>query len=401
MAVTIRDVAALAGVSPSTVSRTCQNSPSISEDTKRRVRQAAKQLGYAMGGDPAQSPAPRTIGVILPPSAREVYENPFYLEMIRGINQFCNAHQYVSTIVTGRDNDEILAAIRLLVSTGAANAFILLYSRQGDTVIDYLVQAGLMYVLIGKAYAYANKTVYIDNDNFLAGQEATEYLIRRGHRRIAYLGSDNAYFFTADRRRGYQAALEIAYGNYVEGIGGGICQVSSTLYNAVVNAGLTVNKRTPHAIPSSYVDKGKDATVSDDRYDFVFTNNTGANIYIETQFVKVKGYWTSRFIIYGRPDPNGYTYKLDSQVVETIPLPEPTYEKDKTGEHVIYDDETQIKYKGREGYVVDVYLVTMDSNGLEISREKKYTDTYKAAAPIYYVGVTPRETLLPDTPSID
>ena len=89
MAVTIRDVAALAGVSPSTVSRTCQNSPSISEDTKRRVRQAAKQLGYAMGGDPAQSPTPRTIGVILPPSAREVYENPFYLEMIRGINQFC------------------------------------------------------------------------------------------------------------------------------------------------------------------------------------------------------------------------------------------------------------------------------------------------------------------------
>ena len=192
MAVTIRDVAALAGVSPCTVSRTCQNSPSISEDTKRRVRQAAKQLGYAMGGDPAQSPAPRTIGVILPPSAREVYENPFYLEMIRGINQFCNAHQYVSTIVTGRDNDEILAAIRLLVSTGAADAFILLYSRQGDTVIDYLVQAELMYVLIGKAYAYANKTVYIDNDNFLAGQEATEYLIRRGHRRIAYLGSDNA-----------------------------------------------------------------------------------------------------------------------------------------------------------------------------------------------------------------
>ena len=87
MAVTIRDVAALAGVSPSTVSRTCQNSPSISEDTKRRVRQAAKQLGYAMGGDPAQSPAPRTIGVILPPSAREVYENPFYLEMIRGLHK--------------------------------------------------------------------------------------------------------------------------------------------------------------------------------------------------------------------------------------------------------------------------------------------------------------------------
>ena len=200
---------------------------------------------------------------------------------------------------------------------------------------------------------------------------------------------------------GYQPALEIAYGNYVLGIGGGICQVSSTLYNAVVNAGLTVNKRTPHAIPSSYVDKGKDATVSDDRYDFVFTNNTGADIYIETEFVKVKNYWTSRFIIYGRPDPNGYTYKLDSQVVETIPLPDPTYEKDKDGTYVIYDDETYQVSKGREGYVVDVYLVTMDSKGLEISREKKYTDTYKAAAPRYYVGVTPRETPVPDTFGID
>ena len=101
MAVTIRDVAALAGVSPSTVSRTCRNNPSISEETKERVRRAAKQLGYAMEG--ISTPATRTVGVILPPSAREVYENPFYLEMIRGINQFCNAHQYVSTIVTGRD----------------------------------------------------------------------------------------------------------------------------------------------------------------------------------------------------------------------------------------------------------------------------------------------------------
>lgn len=124
---------------------------------------------------------------------------------------------------------------------------------------------------------------------------------------------------------GYQQALEIAYGNYVLGTGGGICQVSSTLYNAVVNAGLTVNKRTPHAIPSSYVEKGLDATVSDDRYDFVFTNNTNSDIYIETEFVKVKGYYHSRFTIYGRPDPNGYTYKLVSQVVETIPcLSRPT-----------------------------------------------------------------------------
>ena len=117
MAVTIRDVAALAGVSPSTVSRTYRNNPSISEETKERVRRAARQLGYQTGAAQGECIGLRTIGVILPPSAREVYENPFYLEMIRGINQFCNAHQYVSTIITGRDNDEILSAVKMLIST--------------------------------------------------------------------------------------------------------------------------------------------------------------------------------------------------------------------------------------------------------------------------------------------
>lgn len=198
-----------------------------------------------------------------------------------------------------------------------------------------------------------------------------------------------------DPKNGYQPALEIAYGEYREGRGGGICQVSSTLYNAVVNAGLRVDKRVPHAIPSSYVDMGLDATVSDDRYDFVFTNTTNADIYIEADVYKSKNYWHPRFTIYGRPDPNGYTYKLVSEVSQTLPLPETVYKPDKDGKYVIYNDETYQFSKGREGYVVDTYLITMDSKGLEVSREKKYTDTYKPSAPVIYQGVTPRETPVP------
>ena len=241
---------------------------------------------------------------------------------------------------------------------------------------------------VGKSGEYAEARA----ENVRLGTEKFNHLVIRAGESVSF----NKVAGKRTVANGYQQALEIAYGNYVLGTGGGICQVSSTLYNAVVNAGLTVNKRTPHAIPSSYVEKGLDATVSDDRYDFVFSNNTNSDIYIETEFVKVKGYYHSRFTIYGRPDPNGYTYKLVSQVVETIPLPEPTYEKDTTGEHVFYDDETAVKSDGREGYVVDVYLVTMDSKGLEISREKKYTDTYKASAPVYWIGVNPHETPIPE-----
>ncbi len=241
---------------------------------------------------------------------------------------------------------------------------------------------------VGKSGEYAEARA----ENIRLGTEKFNHLVIRAGESVSF----NKVAGKRTVANGYQQALEIAYGNYVLGTGGGICQVSSTLYNAVVNAGLTVNKRTPHAIPSSYVEKGLDATVSDDRYDFVFSNNTNSDIYIETEFVKVKGYYHSRFTIYGRPDPNGYTYKLVSQVVETIPLPEPTYEKDTTGEHVFYDDETAVKSSGREGYIVDVYLVTMDSKGLEISREKKYTDTYKASAPVYWIGVNPHETPIPE-----
>lgn len=241
---------------------------------------------------------------------------------------------------------------------------------------------------VGKSGEYAEARA----ENVRLGTEKFNHLVIRAGESVSF----NKVAGKRTVANGYQQALEIAYGNYVLGTGGGICQVSSTLYNAVVNAGLTVNKRTPHAIPSSYVEKGLDATVSDDRYDFVFSNNTNSDIYIETEFVKVKGYYHSRFTIYGRPDPNGYTYKLVSQVVETIPLPEPTYEKDTTGGHVFYDDETAVKSSGREGYIVDVYLVTMDSKGLEISREKKYTDTYKASAPVYWIGVNPHETPIPE-----
>ena len=200
MAVTIKDVAALAGVSPSTVSRTCKNNPSISDETKNKVRKAMAQLGYEPNFQASNlaSQNTRTIGIILPVSAREVYENSFYLEAIRGISQFCNQRQYINTVVTGQDEEEVLQAVRSMTRSGQADGFIVLYSKQKDPVIDYLYNEGLLYVLIGKAYQFANQTIYIDNDNLLAGQEATEYLYRLGHQKIAYLGADNSLMFSAE-----------------------------------------------------------------------------------------------------------------------------------------------------------------------------------------------------------
>ena len=142
MAVTIKDVAALAGVSPSTVSRTCKNNPSISEETKERVRRAMAELGYEPNFQASNlaTQISRSIGIILPPSPKETYENSFYLETIRGISHYCNAHQYISTIVTGQNEEEILNAVRSMSRSGKVNGFIVLYSRVNDPVIVFSFQ---------------------------------------------------------------------------------------------------------------------------------------------------------------------------------------------------------------------------------------------------------------------
>ena len=209
MAVTIKDVAALAGVSPSTVSRTCKDNPSISRETKEKVRKAMLQLGYEPNFQASNlaSQNSKTIGIILPPSDRETFLNPFFLETIRGISQFCNGRQYISTIVTGQNSEELLGAIRTMVRSGQVDGFILLYSKADDAIIEYLNEEGLLYVLVGKAQQFANLTIYIDNDNVLAGKEATDYLYDLGHRKIAYLGSESIKLFSADRKTGYQLSM--------------------------------------------------------------------------------------------------------------------------------------------------------------------------------------------------
>lgn len=81
---------------------------------------------------------------------------------------------------------------------------------------------------------------------------------------------------------GYKSAKVIVNNQLVDGLGGGVCQVSTTLYNSVLLAGLEVVSRSNHSIPVSYVPPGRDATVAYDTIDFVFRNNTPSHIYIKT-----------------------------------------------------------------------------------------------------------------------
>lgn len=196
-------------------------------------------------------------------------------------------------------------------------------------------------------------------------------------------------------QNGFFPAIEYVYGEHVEGYGGGVCQASTTLYQAAVCAGLQILKREPHSDKVSYTDLGKDATVywyGKRRIDLTFKNNTDNTIYIVAA-VKPdpsnKKRLNATVAIYGL-DMGDVSYKLDSEITDTLPAPfNPVYKKDTNGTYVTYKDQQESVSKAKEGYVVNSYLVEY-SSGVETGRKLLYTDRYEAKAEVIYVGVKSR-----------
>ena len=110
----------------------------------------------------------------------------------------------------------------------------------------------------------------------LAASSLNNYLLAPGE-----VFSFNKATMPRDAEHGYKMAPIIVGGSVIPGYGGGVCQVSTTLYNAVKRAGLEVVERFPHSRPVGYVPKGMDATVSD-YLDFKFRNNKDRFIMIKT-----------------------------------------------------------------------------------------------------------------------
>ena len=221
MAVTIRDVAALAGVSPATVSRTCNNNPAISAETREKVWQAIAQLGYQVtssgsgaadtetgpSGSRNSSGKPQTIGIIMRPQAQKGYDNPFVTRSIRGISQEAMEQNYSTIVVSGETYEQMLEYVKKLTARQRVQGFVFLYSALDDPLISYMHEKEIPFVVIGKASAYVNDTIYVDNDNLVAGQEAANYLISLGHRRIAFVCDNISQIFAYERHAGFRLSM--------------------------------------------------------------------------------------------------------------------------------------------------------------------------------------------------
>lgn len=212
MAVTIKDVAKLANVAPSTVSRVIADSPRISSETKQKVKKAMEELGYHPNFNARNlaSQSTQAIGLVMPSSKDVGFQNPFFPTVLQGISEGAQEKNYALHMTTGKSEGEILEAVIQMVQGRRVDGVVLLTSRVEDQVISYLRKRNFPFVLIGKPYKDIEEITHVDNDNVRAMKEATDYLIGLGHRQIAFIGGSLDLIVTVDRLQGYKKALKEA-----------------------------------------------------------------------------------------------------------------------------------------------------------------------------------------------
>lgn len=192
---------------------------------------------------------------------------------------------------------------------------------------------------------------------------------------------------------GYRNGKIYSGGQVVDGIGGGICQISSTLYNAVLMSNLQIVERRNHQFVTSYVGAGRDATVVYGAIDFRFKNTRKYPIRITASAVN----GIATVAIYGIKEENEYTFKFSTNTISTI-APVTKYEEDPT----LPVGTEKVKQKGANGIVTQTYITKM-LNGKVVSTELLSRDTYSAMAKIIIKGTKAVEnnyTNIPTTPTV-
>jgi len=175
---------------------------------------------------------------------------------------------------------------------------------------------------------------------------------------------------------GYKNAKVYESGKVVDGIGGGICQVSSTLYNAALLANLEIVERRNHQFVTSYVGAGRDATVVYGQTDFKFKNTRKYPIRI----VVTTNAGILKISIFGIKEENEYTFKFNTKTVSSIP-----YKTQYIEDSSLPAGTEKVEQKGANGLITETYITKM-LDGKVVSTELLSKDTYSAMTRIIRRG---------------
>ena len=167
---------------------------------------------------------------------------------------------------------------------------------------------------------------------------------------------------------GYKEAKVYSNGEVVDGLGGGICQISSTLYNAVVLANLDVTQRRNHQFVTSYLPAGRDATVVYGSQDFKFKNTRKYPIKVEASVAN----GIAKITIYGIKENPDYEISFQTNTISTIPF-STIYQDDAS----LAAGQEKVKQKGSNGIVTETYKI-VKSNGSVVEKKLLSKDVYNA-----------------------
>jgi len=240
--------------------------------------------------------------------------------------------------------EEVLSTVKN-VGTNEEYRFDLIYTKPEVKVTDFGMDAfpDLLGTYTTKYVNNPNRTINLQ----LAAAKMNGTVIVPGG-----TFSFNSVVGPRTASRGYKAAAIYSEGTVVEDVGGGICQVVTTLYNAAIQANMNITERRNHSFMPTYIGPGYDATVAYGSQDFKFKNTRDYPIKI---IASVEGGYCKVFI-YGLKTENEYDISIETNIIKTMP-------KKTAG--------------GSAGYVVDSFRAVRQ-NGQLISREKISRDTYSA-----------------------
>ena len=208
MNITIKEVAKLAGVSPSTVSRVISDSSRISDETKKVVRKAMGELGYHPNAI-ARSLVNRstnTIGIVMPQSPQSALLNPFFPQALSGITAAAHEADYCILLSTGSSEEEQEKSIKDIIMGGRVDGVILMYSSADNGTLEIIKEMKMPAIIIGKPID-TEGILYVDNDNVDASYRVTKRLLEKGHKKVAFMSGSFRYVVSLDRLDGYRNAL--------------------------------------------------------------------------------------------------------------------------------------------------------------------------------------------------
>lgn len=206
---TLEDVADLAGVSRSTVSRVINNQESVSNKARKRVMEVIKDTNFHPNAAARTLASQRswTIGLVLPLSVSIFFTDPYYPNLTRGIAQACNQKNYTLAFFLVSSQEDEKNMYPRIARKGFLDGVMVQAGHHGDQgIIGTMIDTNIPMVVVGRPFRADNVT-YIDIDNVNSSYNAVSHLVRLGHKRIATITGPIGSTVGMDRLEGYRRAI--------------------------------------------------------------------------------------------------------------------------------------------------------------------------------------------------